>query len=240
MLKIAIPSQRVLHLEYLLLDMNGTITLDGRLVSGVRERMERLSGSLDVWLVSADTQGTLKEVATTLQARARRLQSGGEATQKAALVGELGAEQVVAIGNGVNDVLMLRQAALGTLALAGSARVAVLGGEGLSAACRSAADMIALNIEAALDLLLYPRRLITIFPSKESQWNSSVRCAEYKRAVAHPGPRLSRFFAQRLRNSMSCPMLISSTIQIPRYKDWPCLRPGSRRTATADGPECRR
>ena len=112
MLKIAIPSQRVLRLEYLLLDVNGTIALDGRLVSGVRERMERLSGSLDVWLVSADTQGTLTDVATTLQAKARRLQSGDEATQKVALVGELGAERVVAIGNGANDTMMLRQAAL--------------------------------------------------------------------------------------------------------------------------------
>jgi hypothetical protein len=35
-----------------------------------------------------------------------------------------------------------------------------LGGEGLSAACLSAADVIAPNIEAALDLLPYPRRLI--------------------------------------------------------------------------------
>ena len=63
-------------------------------------------------------------------------------------MGELGAERVVAIGNGANDAMMLRQAALGTLALAGSARVAVLGGEGLSAACFAARD-----IESTLDLL---------------------------------------------------------------------------------------
>jgi soluble P-type ATPase len=71
MLKIAIPSRKVLCLEYLLLDVNGTITLDGRLVSGVRERMEKLSVSLDVWLVSADTQGTLTEVATTRRKNVR-------------------------------------------------------------------------------------------------------------------------------------------------------------------------
>jgi soluble P-type ATPase len=160
MLEITVPSRGTLCLEHLLLDVNGTIALDGQLVPGVRERLDKLSETLDIWLVSADTQGTLTELAIALQAKARRLQSGDEATQKAALVGELGAERVVAIGNGANDVMMLRQAALGTLALAGSARVAVLGGEGLSAACLSAADVIALNIEAALDLLLYPRRLI--------------------------------------------------------------------------------
>jgi P-type E1-E2 ATPase len=151
MLKIAIPSRRVLRLEYLLLDVNGTVALDGQLVPGVRERLDNLSETLDIWLVSADTQGTLTEVATTLQAKSRHLQSGDEAVRKAALVDELSAERVVAIGNGANDAMMLRQAALG---------IAVLGGEGLSAACLSAADVIAPNIEAALDLLLYPRRLI--------------------------------------------------------------------------------
>jgi soluble P-type ATPase len=151
MLEITVPSRGTLCLEHLLLDVNGTIALDGQLVPGVRERLDKLSETLDIWLVSADTQGTLTELAIALQAKARRLQSGDEATQKAALVGELGAERVVAIGNGANDVMMLRQAALG---------IAVLGGEGLAAACLTAADVIALNIEAALDLLLYPRRLI--------------------------------------------------------------------------------
>ena len=112
------------------------------------------------WLVSADTQGTLTELATALQAKARRLQSGDEATQKAALVDELDAERVIAIGNGANDARMLRQAALGTLALAGSARVAVLGDEGLAAVCMTAADVVVPSIESALDLLLYPRRLV--------------------------------------------------------------------------------
>jgi soluble P-type ATPase len=88
------------------------------------------------------------------------LQSGDEATQKAALVDELDAERVIAIGNGANDARMLRQAALGTLALAGSARVAVLGDEGLAAVCMTAADVVVPSIESALDLLLYPRRLV--------------------------------------------------------------------------------
>jgi len=151
MLEIDIPSRGVLRLEHLVLDVNGTIALDGQLVSGAPERLERLSGALDVWLVSADTQGTLTELATALQAKARRLQSGNEATQKAALVSELDAEHVVAIGNGANDAAMLQRAALG---------IAVMGDEGLATACLAAADVVVPSIEAALDLLLYPRRLI--------------------------------------------------------------------------------
>jgi soluble P-type ATPase len=89
MLEVDIPSRRLLRLAYLVLDVNGTVALDGRLVPGVREQLGRLSGSLDVWLVSADTQGTLAELAAALQAKVRRLQSGDEAAQKAALVDEL-------------------------------------------------------------------------------------------------------------------------------------------------------
>jgi soluble P-type ATPase len=63
------------------------------------------------------------------------------------------------MGNGANDVAMFQRAALGTLALAGSARVAVLGGEGLATACLTA-GVIAPDIVTALDLLLFPRRLI--------------------------------------------------------------------------------
>jgi P-type E1-E2 ATPase len=151
MLEIVIPSRGVLRLEYLVLDVNGTIALDGQLIPGVSERLPRLGELMDVWLVSADTQGTLASLAASLMVQVRRLQPGGEAAQKAAFVEELGPGRVVAIGNGVNDVAMLRRAALG---------IAVMGGEGLAAACLGAADVIAPDIGTALDLLLWPRRLI--------------------------------------------------------------------------------
>jgi P-type E1-E2 ATPase len=151
MLEINVPSRGLLRFEYLVLDVNGTIALDGRLISEAYERLERLSEALGVWLVSADTQGTLAQLAADLKAQTRLLQPGDEAAQKAALVDELGAEHVIALGNGANDAIMLRQAALG---------IAVLGGEGLATACLAAADVVVPSIESALNLLLYPRRLV--------------------------------------------------------------------------------
>jgi P-type E1-E2 ATPase len=151
MLEIVIPSRCVLRLEYLVLDVNGTVALDGQLIPRVSERLAGLGELLGIWLVSADTQGTLASLEAGLPVQVRRLQPGDEAAQKAELVGELGAERVVAIGNGANDAAMLRRAALG---------IAVMGGEGLAAACLGAADVIAPDIGTALDLLLWPRRLI--------------------------------------------------------------------------------
>jgi P-type E1-E2 ATPase len=151
MLEIAIPARGMLHLEHLVLDLNGTISLDGQLIAGIGERLDKLSELLDIWLVSADTQGTLASLASSLKVQVRRLQPRDEAAQKAALVEELGVDHTVAIGNGANDAAMLRRAALG---------IAVLGGEGLAVVCPSTADVIAPDIGTALDLLLRPRRLI--------------------------------------------------------------------------------
>ena len=151
MIDIAIPGHDPLHLKYLVLDMNGTLALDGQLLPGVRERLELLSAQLEIWLISADTYGTLSAIAPTLKVTLRRMEPQAGPAQKGALVEELGATQVAAIGNGANDAEMLRRAALG---------IAVLGPEGLAAACLNAADLLVPNIEAALDLLLRSRRLV--------------------------------------------------------------------------------
>jgi len=100
--------------------------------------------------VSADTQGTLTGLVLQLDIQAKRLDSGEECKQKAEFVPGLGADRVVAIGNGANDEEMLRHAALG---------IAVLGVEGMAAKCLNAADIIVPGM-AALDLLIYPKRLL--------------------------------------------------------------------------------
>jgi P-type E1-E2 ATPase len=151
MFEINIPSRGLLRLQYLVLDLNGTIALDGELLPGVSRRLEKLTTLLETWLVSADTQGTLSDLAGSLKMRAKRLDSGDEAAQKRAFIEDLGAEGVVAVGNGANDAAMLRHAGLG---------IAVMGHEGLAAECLTAADVIVPCIESALDLLLFPRRLL--------------------------------------------------------------------------------
>jgi P-type E1-E2 ATPase len=151
MIELTLPLREPVRLKYLILDMNGTLALDGELLPGVLGRLAALSQVLEIWLITADTHGTLAAVAPTLPVKVRAMNPGAGTPQKAALADELGAAQVVAIGNGLNDAEMLRRAAVG---------IAVLGPEGLAAACAQAADIVAPNIEAALDLLLHPRRLV--------------------------------------------------------------------------------
>jgi P-type E1-E2 ATPase len=153
--EITIPGRGAYHLAHLVLDVNGTVASGGHLIDGVRQRLLTLrQAGWQVHWITADTRGRQAVLDQELGWPAIRIQAadpGGEAYQKAAFVQKLGASQVVAIGNGSNDVAMLREAALG---------IAVLGPEGLAIDTLLSADAVAPDIHAALDLLQDPSRLI--------------------------------------------------------------------------------
>jgi P-type E1-E2 ATPase len=151
MLTVEIPGYGRLTLEHLTLDLNGTLALDGEVLPGVTERLAALSPRLQIHLLTADTRGKGAVTAVALGINLHRLTPGNEAAQKRAFVESLGAEGVIAVGNGANDAEMLAVAALG---------VAVLGPEGLAQAAWQNADLIVPDIGAALDLLLHTQRLI--------------------------------------------------------------------------------
>jgi len=150
LIQLDVPGQGSLELEYLVLDLNGTVAVDGEVIPGVAERLSALSASVSILLATADTHGRAGEIGERLGVDLFCIEPGCEAAQKQALVERLGTGRVVAVGNGANDAGMLSSAALG---------IAVLGPEGLASKALQSADVVAGRIEDALDLLLNPRRL---------------------------------------------------------------------------------
>jgi P-type E1-E2 ATPase len=149
---IEIPGRGALELSILILDLNGTIAIDGAIIAGVAERVAKLkSRGLEAYLLTADTRGNGADIAAHLDVALHRLAPGSERAQKAAFVRQRGADQVVAIGNGANDAEMLAQAALG---------IAVLQVEGLAVETWAAADLLVPDVCNALDLLIEPQRLV--------------------------------------------------------------------------------
>lgn len=151
MIEIHIPGVGPCRFEHMVLDVNGTIACDGRLLSGVKERLDRLGERIEVHVVTADTHGTQASIDQQLGLAATRIPPTDQAQAKLSLIQHLGPETVVAIGNGANDALMLEHAALGIL---------VIGDEGAAVDALLRADVVVTDIGAALDLLLYPNRLI--------------------------------------------------------------------------------
>ena len=133
--------------RHLVLDFTGTLSLDGALLKGVAERLQVLAEDLSVTVLTADTFGTARGQLGTLPVQVQIIADGEE---KAAAVGALDPETVIAIGNGRNDVPMMGVAGLG---------IAVLGPEGASAELLAAADVVTKDINDALDLLINPLRL---------------------------------------------------------------------------------
>ena len=61
MLQIEIPGrEQPLRLDVLVLDYNGTIACDGQLIDGIGERIRELCTKLPVYILTADTYGTVK------------------------------------------------------------------------------------------------------------------------------------------------------------------------------------
>lgn len=152
MIELNIPGRGTLQLEHLVCDVNGTLALDGQLLERMPRLLTNLRDRLTLHLLTADTRGQQHLIDQQLNIKAVRVLSGNEAEQKAQYIHDLGAEYVVAIGQGANDAAMLQAAALG---------VCVLSIEGAAIDTLLAADLVVPDIYAALDLLDKPLRLIS-------------------------------------------------------------------------------
>lgn len=145
-----IPGRGRVEIAHLVLDLNGTLAVDGAVAQAVVERLQTLSRIVQVHVVTADTFGTAAKLGG-LGVYVQVLVPGDQVEAKAALVRALGAAHTMAVGNGANDEGMVREAALG---------IAIVGREGAFARTALAADIVVTRVEDALDLLLIPKRLI--------------------------------------------------------------------------------
>ena len=151
MIELNIPGRGTLRVEHLVTDVNGTLAIDGQLIEGVAQRIESLKERLTIHLLTADTHGRQALIDDQLNLTAVRIQPGNESEQKADYVRQLGAESVVALGQGANDAGMLKEAALG---------ICVLSIEGTAVEALLSADLVLPDVNTALDLLANPLRIV--------------------------------------------------------------------------------
>lgn len=151
MLKITIPGMEEITLDHLLLDYNGTLACDGKIKPGVLEKLEKLSHSLRIHVITADTFGSVQEQCDASFIHIHIIGKESQDHAKLAYLKALGPEQTVAIGNGRNDALILEEARLG---------FAILQEEGCATKSLLASDILFQSINDALDVLLNVNRLI--------------------------------------------------------------------------------
>ncbi len=150
MIELTIPGYRKIQIRHLVLDYNGTIAYDGKIITGVRECLKTLAERIQVHIVTADTFGKAKFQLEGVHCTLHVLPDENQDIGKLEYVKKLGTQHTACIGNGRNDSLMLKESLLG---------IAVILKEGAAVETVMAADVVFTDIVSALELLTNPLRL---------------------------------------------------------------------------------
>jgi len=151
MLSVDIPGFGNIQATHLVSDFTGTLSVDGILIPGVREKLLKIQEILTVHVVTADTFGQAKIQLDGIDCRLHVISGDQLDVQKEHYVRQLGADHVVAIGNGNNDRLMLKAARLG---------IAVVEAEGGAVGAIQNSDILVRGILDGLSLLLNQKRIV--------------------------------------------------------------------------------
>lgn len=148
MIETEIPSMGKIVIHNIVFDLNGTLAMTGHISDVVKTKVKMLANTVRVIIASADTRGNLADIGKELGVETHRLQlDQPEDEEKRILVEELGAENTAAVGNGVNDSKMLKEAKIG---------VVVMGSEGAAVETINSANIVVTDPTHALDLFLQP------------------------------------------------------------------------------------
>lgn len=151
MIQINIPGWGTMEIENVVLDLNGTLATDGKILPEIKRKINSLAGHVKTFILTADTQGTATEEIRELGAELIKIEGKDSKQGKFNFLKTQDLEKTAVIGNGSNDQLILKEAGLG---------IAILGDEGVSVTALKQADILVKNISDALDLFLKPKRLI--------------------------------------------------------------------------------
>jgi soluble P-type ATPase len=151
MLELDIPGRGRINVKNVVFDVNGTISVDGKIDKRIKERLKRISEKYSVYILTADTYGTVERELEGIGVAIHKISPQKEAEQKQKFVDELGWEETIAVGNGANDVLMLRQAILG---------ICVIEKEGACSQAIANSDIVVQEMKSSFALLENPKRIV--------------------------------------------------------------------------------
>ncbi|MBV7274632.1 HAD hydrolase family protein [Clostridium sp. PL3] len=150
MIKINIPGRYNLELKNIIFDYNGTLAVDGIISDYIKNMLIKLSDSLDVYILTADTYGTVRTQCKDLPISIKTFSEGNSTEFKKAFIEKLSCENSIAVGNGLNDVEMLKKAALS---------IAVIGNEGCASQAIISSHITCKNISDVFDVILKKDRV---------------------------------------------------------------------------------
>ncbi len=142
-MKYNIPQVGIIELDTIILDLNGTISIKGVLIDGIKDKIIELHKSgFDIYLLSGDQRGNAEKICTELNIHFHKATSSQE---KEDFVKSLKTKNTVAIGNARIDIGMFKVSKLS---------IGTLQEEGIHVEILKHIDILVKNIHDAFDLLL--------------------------------------------------------------------------------------
>ncbi len=146
---VAFKDSDHLKINHLILDLNGTIAIDGVVIEGVPERIRKIKElGIEIYLFTGDTNGNGQAIADQLGIK---LKIAKDAEAKKLFAIEFDTNKTATIGNGRIDLDLFNTVNLS---------IAVIQKEGAFTKTLLAADLTTNSILDALDLFIYPNRMI--------------------------------------------------------------------------------
>jgi soluble P-type ATPase len=149
MITIQRPGQELLEIDFILIDFEGTLASDRRVHPKVKDKINLLCKRTKICILTKGEKQHVEDTLKKVKGEIVYLMEGKSSQQKLDFLRQLGATRTVAIGNGMDDALMIEEAGFG---------ICVLGKEGASSESMKKADVVFMNILDALDFLLKPLR----------------------------------------------------------------------------------
>ena len=149
-MNIEIKGFKNMNIDNLLLDYNGTIAKDGKLILDSKKILAELAKELNIYVITADTNQSVVEELIGLPLKIIIIDGINEAEEKLEALKKLGENKTAAVGNGNNDILILKESILG---------IGLINDEGISSAAVLNSDIVVKSLEDALSLFLKPKRL---------------------------------------------------------------------------------
>lgn len=134
-----------IELINIILDLNGTIAVNGIIVDGVKDRLNKLKElGYKIYLFTGDQRGNASKLADELGIE---IQKASTSEEKESLTRKIDAQKSVAIGNARIDIGTFKPCRL---------RIGTLQAEGIHTEILSYIDILVPSINNALDLLINP------------------------------------------------------------------------------------
>jgi soluble P-type ATPase len=151
MISLNIPGYGDIDIEHFVTDYSGTLSEDGILLLGLKGKLNDLSEKLHIHVLTSDTFGKAREELNGVNCTLHVLEGTDHTGQKEKYILMLGSDRVVALGNGNNDIKMLKAARLG---------ICVCLKEGCSIEALKVSQVFVKSPIDAIDLFLNSKRLI--------------------------------------------------------------------------------